>query len=186
MLSDNGPQSLAVSAITFCLGCMAGLMAVAGARRGEGTVALLGDPNRFGAALSTRLKSSVFITDFCRRACGCEALRRSSGNPFPFCLLAALCLPAPALRTTGALRYCCLINYVRGCKYKSLDTSRALFKRAALLREETVALIKRHTFISAACNGGFRSCQRRAADAGGDASQRPRRNHKCLIPFQLV
>lgn len=144
----------------------------------------------FEAATFTRLNHSVFITRIPHK---CVWMLKPSGGhqgiPFPYCLLAALCVCQrcnPDSGTTGTLRYCCLINYVRGRKYKSLDTSGTVFKRAALLWEETLALIKRHTFISAACNGGFHSCQRRAPDAGGYASQRPLRNKNCLIPFQLV
>lgn len=118
-----------------------------------------------------------------------QTLRRSSGNPISILFISSfVCLPALQFEfgTMGTLRYCCLINYVWGCKYKSLDTSGTVFKRAVLLWKETLALIKRHTFISTACNSGFHSCQQWMHDAGGYASQWPLRNKNCLIPFQLV
>lgn len=104
-----------------------------------------------------------------------ETLRRSSGNAISILFISSFVRSNQESATAGTLRYCCLINYVWGRKKKSPDTLGALFKRAALLREETLALIKRHTFISAACNDGFLCCQRRAPDAGGSARQWPLR-----------
>lgn len=135
------------------------------------------------SATYTRMKRSMWVH------MDSQTLQRSSGNPISILFISSfVCLIALLyeFRTTGTVWYCCLINYMQGCKYKSLDTSATVFKCAALLWEETLALIKRHTFISAACNSGFHSCQRWMPDAVGYASQWSLGNKNCLIPFQLV
>jgi len=106
------------------------------------------------------LKHSLFITVACILHKYMWILQPSGvhqGIQFPYCLLAALCVCKHSHLNLEpqALWCCCLINYVQGCKYKSLDTSGMVFKCAAILWEEMLALIKWHTFIS----GGFRSCQ---------------------------
>lgn len=142
------------------------------------------------SATFARLKRSVFIT-WILHVC-VWILKPSGGHqgiPFPYCLLAALCVCQRCNSDSEPRALCVIVVLLITCGGVStnlLIRQAWSFKCAALLWEETLALIKRHTFISSACNGGFHSCQRWMPDTAGYASQWPLRNKNCLIPLQLV